>query len=174
MWPHLPVTGSRTSCATTWRLMRQSSALEYLRHGQTPFFRLPTELGLAESTDAVILGVPHDGGTTYQPGARFAPFHVRRTIGLVQSYHTGHRVDVFSRVSAVDGGNIVFPPFDRAAMRESVFAMIHDLASKHAVPFVVGGDHSITTPILRAVAEAHGSLAVLHIDAHLDTSSAET
>jgi agmatinase len=154
--------------------MRQSSALEYLRHGQTPFFRLPTELGLAESTDAVILGVPHDGGTTYQPGARFAPFHVRRTSGLVQNYHTGHRVDVFSRISAVDGGNIVFPPFDRAAMRESVFAMIHDLASKHAVPFVVGGDHSITTPILRAISEAHGSLAVLHIDAHLDTSSAET
>jgi len=108
-------------------------------------------LQAVEIATAVILGVPHDGGTTYQPGARFAPFHVRRTSGLVQNYHTGHRGAGFSRISAVDGGNIVFPPFDRAAMRESVFAMIHDLASKHAVPFVVGGDHSITTPILRAI-----------------------
>ena len=154
--------------------MRQSSALDYLRHGQTPFFRLPSELELASYADAVILGVPHDGGTTYQPGARFAPFHVRRTSGLVQSYHPGHRLDVFSQINAVDGGNVVFPPFDRAAMREAVRTMIGEVTRAHAVPFVVGGDHSITTPILRSIAAAHGPVAVLHIDAHLDTSGPET
>ena len=54
--------------------MAQSSAFEYLRHGQTPFFRLPVAVPLSASErgsalDAVLLGVPHDGGTTYQPGA---------------------------------------------------------------------------------------------------------
>ncbi len=121
-----------------------------------------------------MLGVPHDGGTTYQPGARFAPYHVRRTSGLVQTYHPVHRVDVFSRINAVDGGNVVFPPFDRAAMREAVAAMIGDAIAVNAVPFVVGGDHSISSPILHAVSAAHGPLAVLHVDAHLDTSGPET
>jgi len=145
--------------------MPQSSAFEYLRHGQTPFFRLPT----SGDADAVVLGVPHDGGTTYQPGARFAPYHVRRTSALVQGFHPVHRTDVFARV--IDGGNVVFPPFDRAAMREAVAAMI---GASDAAPFVVGGDHSITAPILHALAAQHGPLAVLHVDAHLDTSGPET
>ena len=121
-----------------------------------------------------MLGVPHDGGTTYQPGARFAPYHVRRTSGLVQTYHPVHRVDVFARLDVVDGGNVVFPPFDRAAMREAVGRTIGDALALGIVPFVVGGDHSITTPILRAVSAVHGPVAVLHIDAHLDTSGPET
>lgn len=120
------------------------------------------------------MGVPHDGGTTYQPGARFAPYHVRRTSALVQGYHPVHRVDVFERLRAVDAGNVVFPPFSRPAMREAVHDTIGDAIAAHAVPFVVGGDHSITAPILRAMAAAHGPVAVLHVDAHLDTSGPET
>lgn len=156
--------------------MPQSSASEYLRHGQTPFFRLPavTWPRPEEPCDAIVLGVPHDGGTTYQPGARFAPYHVRRTSALVQAYHPVHRVDVFQRVRAVDAGNVLFPPFDRAAMRSAVTEMIGDAYAAHMIPFVVGGDHSITAPILTAAAAAHGPLAVLHVDAHLDTSGPET
>jgi len=117
--------------------------------------------------------VPHDGGTTYQPGARFAPFHVRRVSALVQSFHPFHRVDVFGQLRAVDGGNAVFPPFDREAMRESVEAAVSGVLGAGAVPFVVGGDHSITLPCLRAVAAAHGPIALVHVDAHLDTSGPE-
>jgi agmatinase len=154
--------------------MSQQSAFEYLRHGQTPFFRLPSADGRRPSgADAVLLGVPHDGGTTYQPGARFAPFHIRRVSALVQSFHPVHRVDVFGRLRAVDGGNAVFPPFDRQAMREAVQGAVAGVLTSGAVPFVVGGDHSITLPALRAVAAAHGSLALVHVDAHLDTSGPE-
>jgi agmatinase len=159
--------------------MAQSSAFEYLRHGQTPFFRLPVAVPLSASErsqglDAVLLGVPHDGGTTYQPGARFAPYHVRRVSALVQGYHPVHRVDVFAEVRAVDGGNAVFPPFDRAAMREAVFGHVAEIVAVGAAPFVLGGDHSVTLPALRAVAAVHGPLAVVHVDAHLDTSGPET
>jgi len=157
--------------------MSQQSAFEYLRHGQTPFFRLPSAdlrtLGGAGGVDAVVLGVPHDGGTTYQPGARFAPFHVRRVSALVQSFHPFHRVDVFGALRAVDGGNAVFPPFDREAMREAVQGTTAAVLRAGAAPFLVGGDHSITLPALRAVAAAHGPLAVVHVDAHLDTSGPE-
>lgn len=126
-----------------------------------------------DGADVALLGVPHDGGTTYQPGARFAPYHVRRVSALVQGYHPEHRLDVFARLRCVDGGNVVFPPFDRAAMRAAVEAEVRALAAARVTPAVVGGDHSITLPVLRALAERHGELAVVHLDAHLDTSGAD-
>jgi agmatinase len=157
--------------------MTQQSAFEYLRHGQSPCFRLP-EIDAASPAryaglDVVLLGVPHDGGTTYQPGARFAPYHVRRVSALVQAYHPVHKLDVFRTLRARDGGNVVFPPFDRAAMREAVAAEVAAIAAAGARPFAIGGDHSITLPVLRALAAAHGPLAVVHLDAHLDTSGPE-
>lgn len=117
--------------------------------------------------------MPHDGGTTYQPGARLAPYHVRRVSALVQGYHPRHGIEVFDAVAAVDGGNVVFPPFDRGAMREAVAAEVGAIARAGAAPFLVGGDHSITLPALRALAAAHGPVAVVHVDAHLDTSGPE-
>ncbi len=158
--------------------MSQQPAMQYLRHGQTPFFRLPAAdpsrgPDAYRGARAIVLGAPYDGGTTYQPGARLAPFHVRRVSALVQSWHPVHKVDVFDRVPALDGGNIVFPPFDAAAVRARVEAEAAAVHAAGAVPFVVGGDHSIALPLLRAAAVKHGRLAVVHVDAHADTSSAE-
>jgi agmatinase len=155
----------------------QQSAAHYLRHGQNPFFRLPV-VDVANpdayaGADAVLLGVPYDGGTTYQPGARLAPYHIRRVSALVQSYHPVHRTDVFARLRVRDGGNVVFPPFDSASVRAAVQAEVARVVDAGAVPFVVGGDHSVALPAMRAVAAVHGPLAVVHIDAHLDTSTAE-
>jgi agmatinase len=155
----------------------QQSAFEYLSHGQIPFFRLPlapVASGALREARAVLLGVPYDGGTTYRPGARLAPFEVRRVSALVQGYHPSHRIAVFDRLNAVDGGNVAFPPFDAAAVRERVEAAVASVVGVGAVPFVVGGDHSLTLPALRAVARRHGPLAVVHVDAHLDTSGPET
>jgi agmatinase len=150
----------------------QQPAFEYLRHGQTPFFRLPGSPD-ADVSDVSIVGVPHDGGTTYQPGARLGPYHVRRVSALVQGYHPELGADVFAKLRCVDGGNVVFPPFDRAAMREAVEAEVKQLAMAKTTPILVGGDHSITLPALRALAAHHGPLAIVHIDAHLDTSGPE-
>lgn len=150
----------------------QQSALHYLRHGQTPFFRLDASPDVGNA-DVALLGVPHDGGTTYQPGARLAPFHLRRVSALVQGHHPEHGVDVFERLRCVDGGNIVFPPFDRAAMRTAVEVEIQQLAAAQVAPVVIGGDHSITLPILRALSKRHGQMAIVHFDAHLDLSGAD-
>jgi agmatinase len=165
--------------------MSQQAASGYLRHGLTPFFRLPAVMPMDHRTpmtappsyegcDAVLLGVPHDAGTTYQPGARFAPFHIRRVSALVQGHHLEHRCDVFQRIAAVDGGNVAFPPFDRAIMRAAVEAEVAQVVAAGGAPFIVGGDHSVALPTLRAVAQKHGPLAVVHVDAHLDTSGPET
>ncbi len=120
-----------------------------------------------------VLGIPYDGGTTYQPGARLAPFHVRRVSALIQGHHPSHEIDVFSRLRCVDGGNIVFPPFNREAMRHEIEAHIRQLCAALVVPVIVGGDHSITLPVLRALAKRHGPVAVIQFDAHLDVSTAD-
>jgi agmatinase len=155
--------------------MTQSSAFHYLAHGGTPFFRLPTATpGEPKGARAVLLGVPTDAGTTYQPGARLAPYHVRRVSALVNGFHPLHRLDPFERLRAVDGGNVVFPPFDAAAMRASVCASVGSVLAAGATPFLCGGDHSITLPTLRAMRDAFGPVAVVHVDAHADTSGPET
>jgi agmatinase len=154
----------------------QQSAAEYLAHGQIPFFRLPVApvaAGLPDGIGAAILGVPWDGGTTYRPGARLAPWEVRRASALVQAHHPALGIDPLARLAAVDGGNVVAPPFDAAAARAAIEGSVAAVLARGAVPFLVGGDHSIALPALRAVAARHGKLAVVHVDAHLDTSGPE-
>jgi agmatinase len=153
----------------------QASALDYLRDGQTPFFRLgrADPALLPAGTRAALVGVPTDAGTTYQPGTRLAPFHVRRVSALLQGWHAKRGLEVFERTGAVDAGNVVFPPFDRGAARDAIEATVLGILAQGAAPLLVGGDHSITLPALRAAARRHGPLGVLHLDAHLDTSGPE-
>jgi len=155
----------------------QLPAGEYLRHGQTPFFRLPQADLHSPSpyagAGAVLLGIPYDGGTTHQPGARHAPAAIRRVSGLVHSYHPVHQVDVFRKLTAVDGGNVSLPPFDATLVRTVIQREVAQVLEAGATPFVVGGDQTVALPCLRAVAARHGPLAVVHVDAHFDTSGPE-
>jgi agmatinase len=150
--------------------------LEYIASGQIPFFRLPTATHVLDTAPryagagAVLLGVPFDGGSTVQAGARLAPYHVRRVSAFLQPYHLAHRIDVFAGLRAVDGGNLPTPPFDAALAREIIREGVAGVVAEGAIPFLVGGDHSISLPALRAVAAAYGPVAVVHVDAHLDTS----
>jgi agmatinase len=161
-------------------MTNQQPAAAYIRSGQTPFFRLPfaslTADGVAqyEGVDAVLMGVPWDGGTTYRPGARLAPWEVRRASAHVQSLHAEMPLDVFATINAVDGGNTALTPFSAPFMRDVVEREVRAIVDAGAVPFLVGGDHSIALPSLRAVHARHGALAVVHIDAHLDESGPET
>jgi len=151
--------------------MSQQPAFVYVRHGQSPFFRLPSVLADGyRDHDAIVLGIPWDGASTAQPGSRFAPFHVRRVSAFLQTFHPRHKVDVFGKLRAADGGNVVFPPFAPDLVRHMVEAEISAILDAGATPFSLGGDHSVTLPILRAIQKKYGPVAVVHVDAHLDTS----
>jgi agmatinase len=154
--------------------MPQSPAFAYIRQGVAPFFRLPMADVQAAAPyagfDAVVVGVPFDMATTYRPGARFAPYEVRRVSALVQTFHPSHKIDVFGALRAMDGGNVAVPPFSPSLARDVIQNEIATILAAGAAPFSVGGDHSITLPVLRAVARKHGPLAIVHFDAHLDTS----
>ena len=157
--------------------MPQTPAFTYIRQGATPFFRLRQVNVEAPAPyadlDAVVLGVPYDAATTYRPGARFAPYEVRRVSAVVQGFHPVHKVDVFSVLRVADGGNVAVPPFSPALARDAIENEVANVVRAGAIPFALGGDHSIALPAMRAVAKKHGPLAVVHVDAHLDTSDAE-
>lgn len=101
----------------------QTPAFDYIRHGIAPFPARSEWVGRVErrsSPQAVIVGVPYDGGTTHNPGARFAPYDVRQASATFQSYHPAHELDVLADLTVADGGNLVAPPFNSEGMRAVV------------------------------------------------------
>jgi guanidinopropionase len=133
------------------------------------FFRLPIA-DIQEDFDIALVGVPFDGGVSYRPGARFAPAKVREVSSLGRGFNWARGEDVFKRLRVADTGDCSTVPIDLAQTYQKIeqhFGQI--LASKKRF-VAVGGDHSITLPLLRAVHRHLGQpVSLIHFDAHLDT-----
>ncbi len=132
------------------------------------FFRLP-HVDVKQDYDIGIVGVPYDGGVSYRPGARFAPARVREMSSLGRAYHWSRGVDFTEKLKVADIGDCPTVPIDQKqtyARIEKFFGRLCDLNKRFVA---VGGDHSITLPILRSLHKKHGPLNVIHFDAHLDT-----
>jgi agmatinase len=136
--------------------------------GGTSFLRLPL-LAEGDAPDVVIFGAPFDGATTYRPGARFGPRAVRIASDQAHAYHSELEVDPFARLCVVDAGDVPMAPHDIvAAMNQLQTAAQPHFEAGRAV-LTVGGDHSVSLPLLRAAAAVHGPVGLLHVDAHYDT-----
>ncbi|MFD9944884.1 agmatinase [Nonomuraea sp. NPDC059023] len=133
--------------------------------GPATFARLPRldEVGRA---DVAVVGVPFDSGVSYRPGARFGPAAVREASRLLRPYHPALDLSPFETVQVADAGDIACNPFD---IGEAVETIAASAAALDARLVTIGGDHTIALPLLRAAAERHGPVALLHFDAHLDT-----
>lgn len=137
--------------------------------GIKTFFRLP-HVPVDADYDVGIVGLPFDGGLSYRPGARFAPSRVREISSLGRVFHYGRMTAFTKKLKVADIGDCPTVPIDL----EKTFARIHQFYSgvlaKGKKVLTVGGDHSVTLPILREMrAKAGRPLAFLHFDAHLDT-----
>ena len=123
----------------------------------------------ARGLDVAIVGVPFDGGTSYRPGARLGPREIRAQSSLIRNYSYFQKVAPFDRLNVADIGDIDAPPVSIEQCYAAVEAGIGAIIEAVARPLVIGGDHSITLPVLRALAKRHGPLAVVQFDAHIDT-----
>src|SRR5436189_4896344 len=132
------------------------------------FMRLPHVTSPA-GLDVAIVGVPFDGGTSYRPGSRYGPREVRNQSSLIRSYNFFQKVAPFDRLNVADVGDVDAPPVSIEQCYAVVDERIGALADAGARPIVIGGDHSISLPILRALAKRHGPLALVQFDAHIDT-----
>ncbi len=132
------------------------------------FMRLPHRTDLT-GVDVAIVGVPFDGGTSYRPGTRLAPREIRSQSSLIRPYNYFQKVAPFDRLTVVDAGDVDASPVSLERAYESIEQFVASIVSAGAVPVVVGGDHSISLPVLRALAHAHGPLALVQFDSHVDT-----
>jgi len=119
--------------------------------------------------DVAIVGVPFDGGTSYRPGARLGPREIRTQSSLIRQYNYFQGVAPFDRLNVADVGDIDAPPINIEKCFDVVKSQVGAIAEAGARPIVIGGDHSVSLPILRALAGRHGPLALVQFDAHIDT-----
>jgi len=124
----------------------------------------------------VILGAPLDWGTSYRPGARFAPAAVRDADYLEPDGHRPHLdtgIDPLQVLGVVDIGDVTMAPGYIEDGIDRIRSVVTAVAATGAVPLVIGGDHTITFPNAGGVADVygHGEIALIHFDAHADTGA---
>ena len=118
-------------------------------------------------TDAVIFGIPYDGGVSYRGGAAEAPDLLRANTD--HATPCSERLDFFSDFSVYDAGN--FEGGTREDIFKAVQAFVKELVSKGQKFTMIGGDHSVTIPVERGINEALDEpFGIIHIDAHMDLS----
>ncbi len=136
--------------------------------GLPTFLRAPYNEDL-QNTDVGIIGVPFDGGVTNRPGSRHGPREVRNQSTLVRMKNqaTGIAPHDLCRVSDI-GDAWVPSPFELIGSHLAIQQTFERVHQQGIVPVAVGGDHSISLPIFRALAK-DGPIGMVHIDAHCDT-----
>jgi len=137
--------------------------------GIKTFMRLPYERDM-EGLDFAVMGLPFDTGATYRVGARFAPEAVRSISALLKPYNAYHKINIFDYISGVDYGDLNVLPGYIMDTYESVAEEMKIFVDNDVIPVVIGGDHSITVPELRAICKKHGPVALVQFDAHLHTA----
>ncbi len=127
----------------------------------------------AIEAEAAVLGAPFDFGTQWRPGARFGPRAVREASTLFSFGHAGaydHEDDATylpGSVRIVDLGDADIVHTDTEQSHANIETGVRAILGAGALPVVIGGDHSVNIPCLRAF-EGQGDIHVLQIDAHLD------
>lgn len=134
------------------------------------FMRVPIAQTI-EDADIGIFGVPYDGALTNRAGARHGPREVRNQSSLMWAINHATRINPFTLARIRDMGDVPFTRmFEIEASHDEIEAFADMLVAGNVLPFAIGGDHSISLPLLRAIAKE--PVSMIHIDAHLDTSDA--
>ncbi|UCD77633.1 MAG: agmatinase [Desulfobacterales bacterium] len=137
--------------------------------GIKTFMRLPHSQTV-KGIDFAVAGVPWDGATSYRTGQRLGPDAIRKVSVTLRPYNLALDVDIFEHCSGIDYGDLSVV----AGYIEDTYAKIEaelcPLVEAGVIPVLMGGDHSITLPELRAVAKTHGPVALIHFDSHTDTN----
>lgn len=151
------------------RTERRGLAYENAFGGAVSFLRRAYSKDLT-GVDLAITGVPFDQAVTNRPGTRFGPRAIREASTL-QAFDApyGWGYDPLSEMSIVDYGDLAFDYAQTSAFPGRLQSHIAGILAKGAGTITLGGDHSITLPILRAYAEKFGPVALIQFDAHSDT-----
>ncbi|HZH24961.1 MAG TPA: agmatinase [Solirubrobacteraceae bacterium] len=138
-----------------------------LTYSGTVYSQDPAELA---GFDVAIVGAPMDDLVSDRPGARMAPRAIRAA-SCPPGPHLEAKVDAFAELRVIDFGDAAVLPADPERSHAAIEATVAQVVGAGAIPVVLGGDHSITEPAVRAVADAHGPVGMVHFDTHTDTGT---
>ena len=138
-----------------------------LTYGGAPYTQDPAELA---GVDVAIVGAPTDDLVSDRPGARFGPRAIRAASGP-QGRHLEAKLDAFEELRVVDFGDAPVIPADPVRTHAAIEMLVGQVLAEGAIPVVLGGDHSISEPDIRAAAAVHGPVGLVHFDTHTDTGT---
>ena len=144
-----------------WREMSYGGALSFLRRKYSRDYA---------AADVVVSGIPFDNAVTYRPGCRLGPRAIRAaSVELSELLAFPFGFDPFTKVKVIDAGDVMLDPHHPDTVADAITAHTAAILKAGARPLTLGGDHFVTYPILRAMAEKHGPVALVQFDAHCDT-----
>ncbi|MCO5976159.1 agmatinase [Ideonella oryzae] len=137
--------------------------------GLASMMRLPV-VDSPAGLDAAFIGVPLDIGTSNRSGARMGPRQIRAESALLRPYNMATGAAPFDTLQVADLGDVPVNTYSLEKSVELITGFYRPVLAAGCVPLTLGGDHTIALPILRAVAERHGPVALVHVDAHADVN----
>ncbi len=122
-----------------------------------------------KGADAVVWGIPFDAAVTNRPGARFGPQAIRRASAIMDNdpQYPFHR-DLFDKLAVVDYGDCLLDTGNHNKTPATIEREASKILKSGAFLLTLGGDHTLSYPILRAMAEKYGPVGLIHVDAHAD------
>jgi agmatinase len=132
-----------------------------------PYTQDPAHL---EGVDVAIVGAPMDDLVSDRPGTRFGPRAIRAASSPAGP-ELETSVDAISELRVVDFGDAPVLPADPVHSHAAIEATVAQVLAAGAVPVIIGGDHSITEPDVRACTNAYGPVGLVHFDTHTDTGT---
>ena len=137
--------------------------------GPGTFMRLPSAADLS-GLDVAVLGIPMDIGTSWRSGTRFGPKQVRNESAMIRPYNIQTGAAPFDALQVADIGDLAINTFSLSDSLRIIAESYGAILKHSTIPVAIGGDHSITLPILRAIAAKHGPVTLVHVDAHADVN----
>jgi agmatinase len=150
-----------------WELGEKPDYAGLLTYGGQPYTEEPAELAGA---DVAIIGAPTDDLVSDRPGTRYGPRAIRAA-SCPPGPHLEVGIDALEALKVVDFGDAPVVPADAARSHEAIEATVTQVVEAGPIPVVLGGDHSISEPDVRAVAKRRGPVGLIHFDTHTDTAT---
>ena len=135
--------------------------------GPATMMRLPTQVG-AKGLDVAFIGIPMDHGTSNRSGTRMGPRQIRDESRMLRPYNMATGAAPFEHLQVADIGDVPINTFDLKKTVDIITEYYDGVLADGAIPLTLGGDHTLTWPILRAMKKKHGPVALIHVDAHAD------